>query len=634
MLHFFRQNNTSIISRIVLALISLSFAVWGLGSLFRPSNKPSDIVANIGEHLITLSSIVAKMDETNVPKSQRQEFYPLILQSKIQEIVTSLEAHRLGFKIPDAFLRHAIQSLPFLHTDSGQFDGARLQQLMDSGMLRKEILFQYVFSLLTEKQLSPIFFTANLTQGGHALNLFKEAAALYSFTIHLPEASTFISTKACDHAVSSGDVSRAVQSAITSAKSGEQVQFISVPERRSLKALHVSRDYLPRPSVTAAEIKEALLRRFPPITSRSIVRLEASNEADLSTAISSLKSNLKMDLEALTNVTPSLSPHVTDDADLEGCLKMANSLNAGDSTPVTKEGDVFVAAVVLSKKATPFEPSDTDRMDVRKEVESLKQQVDVDKIRAELEHSVLEPADLEKAQQPGVRFMHIENIDAQGCVFWGANTSTLFTLPLDKEALSSIFSANLGQVDLPLTLEDGSHLIFVVSNIQEPTTLEESEVDASNITADVATPLIIKQCEEEGARCAEAYNKSGKTKAIGSLLAEPTALTDIPLLITNNGFFSLDNRILLATTPKNKAVSIVTPDGMIQIITVQGKKAGDPYNAVKAYSEFKEKLASSVSDDLKTAWAESLYKQHKVQIIHESYNTAVKEFGEVNNNTQ
>lgn len=626
MLHFFRQHNSSIISRIVLAVIALSFGVWGLGSLARPSTKPNDVVAKIGEQYITLSSMIKKMDDSNIPEKSRAEAFPLLLDLRIHETINVLEANRLKFRIPDVFLKHAIQSLPFLHTETGSFDSTKLQQMLDSGTLKKDVIFQYVFSLLTSKQLSPIFATTNMLPGDHVVDLYRSAASLISFSIHNVADATKIAYLAQQDTIKQGKEQPLIEEALKKALSGKWVAGISTPARRSLRAIHVSKQYLKKPQISQKEFLAEINTRFAPIEKRTVIRLQSKDRQHLENSLKKIKSNPDPKFED-ENITTTVLHSISSEVSVPWA-KAAFSIKKLDNTPISQDGDVFSTAVVLDVTMEAQTPSKEDKDQLFQDMIEQKQQAVIEKIRADLEHRILEAKDLDSVKEAGTRLVDISEIDASGCVYWGANTNTLFGIPLDREALDSIFSAPIQQLDVPITLENGSHLFFVVTQSKEAGTLAKKDIQPHQFIADASTPETLERLKKKGEEIVSKLRtaKTDDLKKIGAkTLFEPITLDKVPLLLSERSMFSLEDRIAIAKLKPGEALSLPDASGMLRIITVSQNKKADPSSSVKGYTMFKEKLLEGLSEQIQRLWAKALYQTHKVEVLYTEYDKAVQE---------
>ncbi|WP_374308714.1 SurA N-terminal domain-containing protein [Methylocella sp.] len=129
---------------VVLGLIILSFAIWGIGDIFRGfgANK----LAEVGRQEISTEAFRAAY-QTELQRLQRQARRAItndearrfgvdrqVLSRMIGEAVLDQETHALGLAISDAEIGKAIMDDPAFKGPSGQFDRARFDEVLrDNG---------------------------------------------------------------------------------------------------------------------------------------------------------------------------------------------------------------------------------------------------------------------------------------------------------------------------------------------------------------------------------------------------------------------------------------------------------------------------------------------------------------------
>jgi peptidyl-prolyl cis-trans isomerase D len=140
MLEAIRERAQGLIVKIILGLITIPFALWGVDSYIRHSDK-ADIVAEVDGQKISkqefdqtlkeqqeqMRSVMgAKFDPTVL---DRPEVRQSILDGLIQQRLLSMEANRAGFNMPDSLLAAIIADIPEFQQD-GKFSQSRYETMV------------------------------------------------------------------------------------------------------------------------------------------------------------------------------------------------------------------------------------------------------------------------------------------------------------------------------------------------------------------------------------------------------------------------------------------------------------------------------------------------------------------------
>lgn len=126
--------------KIFLGIIALSFAVWGIGDIFRGGQDPS--VASVGGVKIHASQLsraysreverlrVASNGAIDAEQARAMGVVQRTLQSMISRKVFDLETAGLGMTVDDATLRREIRDNPAFVDDFGDFDRTRFEYVL------------------------------------------------------------------------------------------------------------------------------------------------------------------------------------------------------------------------------------------------------------------------------------------------------------------------------------------------------------------------------------------------------------------------------------------------------------------------------------------------------------------------
>ncbi len=140
MLEVIRERAQGLIVKIILALITIPFALWGVDSYIRHGDK-ADIVAKVDSQQITRQEfdrtlkeqqgqmramMGAKFDPTLL---DRPEVRQSVLDGLVQQRLLAAEASRVGFSMPDFLLAAIIADIPEFQQD-GKFSQARYEEMV------------------------------------------------------------------------------------------------------------------------------------------------------------------------------------------------------------------------------------------------------------------------------------------------------------------------------------------------------------------------------------------------------------------------------------------------------------------------------------------------------------------------
>lgn len=139
MLQTIRDNASGPLAYVVVAVITLVFGVWGIGSYFTPSSNP--VVASVGSTDITRYQLQQSFDQRYQRLRQmmgdrfdpdlvpRDELRRNVLQGLITDAVINQHTTAAGYRVTDAGLLAAIRSDERFQTD-GKFSSQRYRRML------------------------------------------------------------------------------------------------------------------------------------------------------------------------------------------------------------------------------------------------------------------------------------------------------------------------------------------------------------------------------------------------------------------------------------------------------------------------------------------------------------------------
>jgi peptidyl-prolyl cis-trans isomerase D len=148
MLNALRKNAGSWVVKILLLLLVVSFAIWGIGDIFYGGSQ-NPTVATVGDAEIPASELaeafnraVANLQRQLGPEFDRERAIQLgVMQQALQDLIRqrliTLRANEMGLAVPEDALRTLVTQDPVFQT-GGQFDRSRFDQLLRASGLSEE----------------------------------------------------------------------------------------------------------------------------------------------------------------------------------------------------------------------------------------------------------------------------------------------------------------------------------------------------------------------------------------------------------------------------------------------------------------------------------------------------------------
>ena len=164
MLQSMRERTQGIIAGVIVALICLTFALWGIQNYLHGS-EATDVIAKVNGVKITQMEFKNAYERARqqmvaqsgkqfaLDQDAQQQFKKEVLQKIIQDQVLLQEAKNLGFAVGDQQLQITITQLPIFQV-SGKFSYERYQQLLNNMLYSEDGFFKEMRNVLLLAQLS------------------------------------------------------------------------------------------------------------------------------------------------------------------------------------------------------------------------------------------------------------------------------------------------------------------------------------------------------------------------------------------------------------------------------------------------------------------------------------------------
>src|SRR5687768_2531154 len=152
MMDSLRGAATGWIAKILIGLLALSFAVWGINDVF--TGYRSDVLASVGDYEISADAYRITFEQRlrNLSRqtgqsitNQRAAELGLdrqILADMLRSGALQQQASEMKLAVPDAIIAEEIARNPVFQNSRGQFDANRFRQILQQSGLSEQMLVQ------------------------------------------------------------------------------------------------------------------------------------------------------------------------------------------------------------------------------------------------------------------------------------------------------------------------------------------------------------------------------------------------------------------------------------------------------------------------------------------------------------
>ena len=465
----------------VMGLLIVSFAIWGIGDIFRGFGRTT--LARVGDTEITVEQF-RQFYNDRLQQISRQLGRPLlpdqvralgIDQQLLAELLAQAalddRARRLGLGITDAEIARRITEDPNFRSVTGQFDRIRFLQLLQSAGFTEARYVAEQRRFLLRRQISE-----GLMGEVRPPKAMVDAANRYSNEERSIDYIVLDRTKA-------GDIPQPTPEDLARYFEEHKAQF-RAPEYRKLVVLSLTPADAARWITVSDEDAKAFYEthrdRFTTPERRHVQQIVFPNMAEARAAADRLAAGASFTALAtergltLSDIDLGMLPKsgILDRAVADAAFSLPEG---GVSAPI--EGRFGVALVRVLKIEPGREPSYAEVAD------EVKREIAIDRGRAEVarRHDQVEDGRLtgqhltEIAQKLGMQTTVIEAIDRSGRDPTGA---LIPALPGGSELLSAAFASDVGVDNDPLQLPDGGYVWYEVAGITRARDRSFEEVKA------------------------------------------------------------------------------------------------------------------------------------------------------------
>ncbi|MEL6766306.1 MAG: SurA N-terminal domain-containing protein [Pseudomonadota bacterium] len=517
MLEFIRRGVKSIFAKILLGVLVLSFAVWGIGDIFTFSGATA--VGTVGDQEVSADAYADALGRNQARISQEagrlvtladmrdQGFGLRILQSLLRDATISAEAASLGIRVPDDAVGQSIRDEPAFQGPDGEF----------SPTAYRAFLGQQNFSVPEFEQLRRTVMEQQLILGAVAGTALPAPGVAARIANHEGEQRILSTLRlSYDMAAAPGEPDDATLAAFLQAN---EDQFRE-PERKFGRYLFADLSAIAEAEAPSEEAvreqyeaesdrfvspAEAVLEQinFPSLEEAQAAAAGVATAADFAALAS--ERGLGIDDIALGTVGPGDLPPAVSDVVFE-------REEAGVVGPIeTPLGAALVNVIAIApERATPFE-------EVR---EQLAERIGLEAAYARAPELA---GLIDEQRAEGRTFQEIaatlEGVEAGEIAGWAANGSmaegemplVFAAQPVRTELLTALDLEERNLVELP----DGSYFLAYIDRI-EPAFLPELDDIRNRVAEAWITEQRLTDLEAQGERIVTALGR-GTGATLGSM---------------------------------------------------------------------------------------------------------------------
>lgn len=614
MLEYFRGAARSLAAKILIGLLVLSFAVWGIADVFRGFDAGA--VATVGSREISAAEYTSRFNDTlqDIARRTGQAISPddarrfgidrSVLDQLVQGAALDAAATRLGVVVDDRIIVDELARNPMFHDANGNFDVNRLRQLLAQNNMNEQMFFASERQALVRSALS-------LPANGEIAAPKVLVEAFHKHRSEQRDARYFVVTASEQEvdAPADADIQRYYD---------EHPAAYTAPEYRSVAIMSAEpKDIAARVQLTDDEIKagfEKYKQEYFSPERRTVLQLGFPSLADAEAAKARIDAG--EDILAIAKERGATETDITFTDKLRSdfldaaVAEVAFSLAEGAvSAPV--QGSLTTALLKVVKIA-PEHAATLD--EVRpKLAERLQLERALDEIRAvydavEDARAAQTPFDA-IAERAGIPFLLIPAVDAAGLDRQGKDVA----MPHKLELLKATFESDVGVENDAISAEDG-YIWYEVREVT-PSALRPLAEVRDRVRAD----LIAARVRDKAAEKAKALVARADSGTSLDVLAQETGaeIKTAQGLKRNEASIGFDNAAVTAlfSVPENDFAWVLEGDGKGARVMQPQKVLLPPFDGKDpAAAELGKAIAGGLGSDLLDQYVEALKSELGVSI--------------------
>lgn len=630
MLELLRNGVRSWYFKALLGMLVLSFAIWGVGDIFRGGPRTGAVI-EVGDTAITAREIGENFrkqlnaltrtfgSDISVEQARQLGVGQRVVASLVTEALYDSETATLGVAVADELVADRIRKERGFQDKSGNFDRAVYEQtLAVNGLNEKQFVARLRHELGREQILG------SLTAGIPTSEQLAER--LYEWREE-KRVADFVRINN-DPAADAGEPDEAALIAYHK----ENEQIFTAPEYRDATYIHLSSaDVLNDVAVSDSEIKElyeSRIDQFHIPERRTLQQMVFPTEEAAKDAVNQLSEGkdfvalakvlLKQD-EAATNlgdVTRSRLPDALADP--------VFALSPGQTSAPLKGPFGWHVMRVTGSKPESVKPLEEVRDTLRKELAEEKSIEVLYELANQLEDALGGGATLEEAASGvGVSVRKAATFDRRG---YGTDEKPVESLPTEQEFLETVFNTPTGEVSHLVELGTHGYLIVRVDGIT-PSAVRPLETVREKVVR-------AWKAEQRQKLTAEKAEAALKRITGGTPLA--TVAKELGVKIETTSPFNREGEGAESTMPRELAADMfagkigdaaLAPFGAGRMIAVLKEiRPVNPKVDKAAMDALRQHLAQGIANDLEVQYNNALRQLHTVKIDEQAVEAVFNQF--------
>jgi len=610
---------------LVMGVIVVSFAIWGIGDVFRGLSNQRLVKVGSGEVTIDAYRAAYQNELRNIQQKYRRAITneearkfgldQQVLQRLIIDAALDQKAKSLGMAISEEDVAKALKSERVFQGPTGQFDANRFKQVVnDAGFTERGFLIDqkgaYLRKELIDSVVAGIETPPRIME--EAFHRFRNEARSVDYFI-LPAASA-------------GDIPTPSEEELKKYYADHD-QLFRAKEFRKLKVLFVTPDSLSKPGdVSEAELRklydDVKTKRYGTPEKREVRQIVFKTEKEAEEAYDRLKKGLTFDALAaerkLTEKDIDLgSIEQRDFGDQNLAAAVFQPPAPGLVAPVTTPFGVVVSEV---RKITPgvFGKSyEQAAPELRREIAVNRSAPEVRKLRDAIEDQRAAGKTLaEAAKSVGLDVKVVDATDAAGHDKAGTEVPGLITEP---DVLKAAFASDVGVDNDTVTTKDGGYAWFEVNGIDQARQQSFDEVKTAvegAVRADKLQKALAAKGNDYVAKLQAGKSIDDYGKELGVEVKRATDVRRAP-----RPEFSAAAIVQMFSVPVHGAGSVPVDGGLVVFYVRDASTP--PFDAASQESKTTaEQLKTALTNDILEQYVGGLEKAYNVEINQKALQAA------------
>jgi peptidyl-prolyl cis-trans isomerase D len=610
---------------ILIGMLVLAFAVWGVNDMFTPG--ANNAVATVGDMEVSTQEFdtlfARELERINSERPEAltnqqafdQGLQNQILQSMITNTVVKIDADDLGVGVNKSLARREISNIPAFQNElTGEFDENKLNQALARARITRKQFEDDTLSSLRSQQTIPAITGGLVAPANYA-------AMQYKFLTEQRRASVLtLSQNAVAEPETPSD--ETLQSYID-----ENSARYMAPEYRRFSMIRVEPfDFTADLEIAPEQVKESFEYRVSTGTigspeTRSVALITAADEETAKEAVAQLEAGTEPELVA--SGLGLEAPDTYESVGRNGLVdpetsKAAFELAEGEARAVLGGLGSWNAVYVQGVTPAVIPDFEDSRAEIEEELLNAKALDAIYDLTAEIEDARLDNLPLiEIAERAKVPMSEYPFLDRRGQTQDGIRMSGFSGIPgiaTDETILRTLFTADLGfETDLFETATGGYAMIRVDDIIdRKMKPFEDIREDA------LSAYMSEQRAEALRAKAIELTERVRGGESLDALKAEIGDAADVSqtgLVRTNPPeFLGPQVTVGLFDGAVGDVVRGPGPEGMTQQIAKLERIIASQDGLAGTYLEvLQEQATSSISNDIQNAYQAAIIKENPVQ---------------------